>query len=102
MISVLATIELAEGRRDDFLAEFRELVPKVRAEDGCIEYAPWIDIATEIAAQPELRSSTVVVIEKWESLDALQAHLMAPHMMEYRKTVKSMVAGTALQILEPA
>ncbi|NQU21344.1 MAG: antibiotic biosynthesis monooxygenase [Candidatus Nealsonbacteria bacterium] len=102
MISVLATIELAEGRRDDFLTAFGELVPKVAAEEGCIEYAPWIDAATEIDAQPELRSGTVVVVEKWESLDALQAHLMAPHMMEYRKAVKSMVTGTALQILEPA
>ena len=102
MISVLATIELAEGRRDDFLAAFRELVPNVLAEDGCIEYAPWIDVATEIDAQPELRTGTVVVIEKWESLEALQSHLMAPHMMQYRKAVKPMVAGTSLQILEPA
>ncbi|HAB11390.1 MAG TPA: antibiotic biosynthesis monooxygenase, partial [Planctomycetaceae bacterium] len=40
MIFVLATIELAEGRRDDFLAAFQQVVPLVRAEEGCLEYGP--------------------------------------------------------------
>ena len=32
MIHVIATIELHEGRRDDFLAEFHALVPHVLAD----------------------------------------------------------------------
>jgi len=102
MISVLATIEVAEGRREEFLTIFRELVPKVRAEEGCIEYGPWIDLPTTISSQEEPRSNSLVVIEKWESTEALEAHLMAPHMLEYRKASEGLVKGLELEILEPA
>ena len=33
---------------------------------------------------------------------ALEAHLMAPHMLEYRKRVRELVAESSLAILEPA
>jgi len=102
MISVLATIEVADGRREEFLAIFRELVPKVRAEEGCIEYGPWIDLPTTISSQEEPRSNVLVVIEKWESPEALEAHLIAPHMLEYRKASEGLVKGLELEILEPA
>ena len=102
MICVLATIEVAEGRREDFLTAFKQLVPKVLAEAGCIEYGPMVDVETNIPAQPALREDVVTVVEKWENIESLEAHLMAPHMMQYRKTVKEMVQGTVLSVLEPA
>lgn len=102
MITVLATIELAEGRRDEFLAEFQQVVPLVRDEEGCLEYGPTIDAVTGIEKQSPQRENTVVVVEKWESLDALNAHLVAPHMGDYRERVKDLVTGMNLQILEPA
>ncbi len=102
MVIVLATIELAEGRRDDFLAEFHQVVPLVRAEDGCVEYGPAVDAATDIEKQSPLRDNTVVVVEKWESLETLNAHLVAPHMGAYRERVKDLVVGMNLQVLEPA
>ena len=34
MIHVIATIELNAGKRESFLAEFKKVQPKVRAEDG--------------------------------------------------------------------
>ena len=102
MIKVIATIEAEPGRRGAFLAEFEKIVPKVRAEQGCIEYAPWIDVETNIAAQPETRNDVVVIVEKWESLDDLENHLIAPHMLEYRKAVSGLVKNTSLQILAPA
>ena len=102
MIHVLATVELKSGRREDFLSEFHKIVPLVRQEKGCVEYGPAIDTATDISAQGRLRENVVVVIEKWENLPALEAHLIAPHMLEYRGKVKEMVARTQLQILEPA
>ena len=102
MIKVIATIEVADGQREAFLAEFRQIIEPVRAEEGCIEYAPYIDLATPIDAQDDLRASAVVVVEKWESVAALEAHLAAPHMNVYREKVKDMVQGVSLQILEPA
>lgn len=102
MIHVLATIELTPGSRPAFLQEFAALVPLVRAEDGCLEYGAAIDLATLLPAQGPVRENAVIVVEKWRDLAALEAHLMAPHMLAYRGRVKAMVTSTQLQVLEPA
>jgi quinol monooxygenase YgiN len=102
MIVVLATIELVPGKRESFLREFRQIIEPVRAEDGCIEYFPAIDLASGIDAQGAPREDVVVVVEKWSSVAALEAHLMAPHMMAYRPKVKEFVKQVSLQILSPA
>jgi quinol monooxygenase YgiN len=102
MIHVVATIELAEGKRDDFLKRVRQLVPEVRAEKGCMEYGPAIDFPTGIKAQMPLRGNVVVMLEKWQDVKSLEAHLGAPHMLKYREDVKGMVVKTQLQVLQPA
>ncbi|MBA4397913.1 MAG: antibiotic biosynthesis monooxygenase [Syntrophus sp. (in: bacteria)] len=102
MIHVLATVELAEGKRPEFLAEFEKVVPSVRAEKGCSEYGPAIDISSGIPIQAPARENTVVIIEKWSDLEALKAHLVAPHMKTYRDAVKGIVKGMTVQILKPA
>lgn len=102
MICVIATIELVEGRRQAFLSEFRKIVPKVLAEPGCLEYSPMIDVPTGIGLQSPTRPDAVTVVEKWASIEALETHLIAPHMVEYRKAVKDMVIGASLRILTPA
>jgi quinol monooxygenase YgiN len=102
MICVLATIETVAGRRDDLLAVFRDLTPKVRAEQGCIEYAPMIDAPSGLAPQGPLRPNVLVVVEKWESVAALQAHLNTPHMAEFGKQAASLRVGMSLQVLAPA
>jgi quinol monooxygenase YgiN len=102
MIHVLATVELASGQRETFLTEFRRVMPLVRAEDGCLEYGATVDLPTGIAAQGPVRPDVVVIVERWRDLAALQAHLVAPHMTEYRVRVKPLVVRTQLQVLEPA
>lgn len=102
MIHVLATIELHPGNRAAFLEEFRKLIPAVHSEAGCLEYGPAVDLDSGIPAQAPLREEVVVIVEKWESLDHLKAHLVAPHMHDYRPRVSGMIAKTTLAILEPA
>jgi quinol monooxygenase YgiN len=102
MIHVIATITVKPGKRDAFLAEFHRIVPLVHAEAGCIEYGPTVDVASGIAVQGAARENVAVIIEKWESLAALKAHMQAPHMIEYRGRVKDLVEGVTLQILQPA
>ena len=102
MICVVATLELAAGRRDDFIEVFRALVPKVLAEQGCLEYGPMVDVPTSLAAQGEVRQDVVTVVEKWESVEALEAHLIVTHMNEFRSKAKDMIRGMTLQILAPA
>lgn len=101
MIYVIATIEVKPGKREPFLREFHRNVPNVRAEKGCIEYGSTVDLKTDIRVQIPLRENTVTIVEKWESLQALQAHLQAPHMGEYRERVKDIIASVTLQVLEP-
>ena len=102
MIFVIATIELTAGQREPFLAEFHQLMPLVREEEGCLEYGPTVDLPTSLSNQPDERKNVVTIVEKWESLEALEAHLTASHMIDYRRKVKELVQGTTLQILQPA
>lgn len=102
MLHVIATIDLAPGARAKFLAEFHKLVPDVLAEAGCIDYGPAVDFATNIAAQIPPRPDVVTVVERWESIAHLEAHLIAPHMLAYRQRVKDWVKSVTLQVLEPA
>jgi quinol monooxygenase YgiN len=102
VIHVIATVELAPGTREAFLVEFRRIVPLVRAEAGCLDYGPTIDLPTGIAVQSPVRDNVVTVVESWESLDALRAHTVAPHMQEYRARVKDYVIRVQIQVLQPA
>jgi quinol monooxygenase YgiN len=101
MVIVVATVTCISGHRNDFLAEFRRIVPEVLQEDGCIEYGPTIDAATDIGNQ-NTDGNRVTIVEKWESVDALKAHLVAPHMEAYRPKVKNFVESSELRILEAA
>ena len=100
MICVIATIEVVPGRRQEFLAVFQELAPIVRAEKGCVEYLPMVDLPTSIPGQPPVNDNVVTVVEKWESVAALETHLMAPHMAEFRKQTAGLRTGITLRILQ--
>ena len=102
MIHVLATIEVQPGQRAAFLREFHALMPLVHAEHGCIEYGPAVNCPTSIPVQAHLSDDTVMVIEKWSDVAALEAHLKAPHMSDYRVKVKPFVKGVTLRVLQPA
>lgn len=101
MIIVIATVWCKPGQRTAFLAEFNQIVPAVLKEDGCIEYGPTIDAASDLGNQ-NLDENRVTIVEKWESLDALKAHLVAPHMETYRPKVRDFVESSELRVLEYA
>ena len=101
MIHVIVTVELTPGNRDAFLDEFRQVVPQVLEEEGCVDYGPAIDVETNIGAQISNRADVVIIIEKWQSLEHLEAPLIAPHMLEYRPKVKPFIQNSTLQILQP-
>ena len=95
------TLPKRPRKRREFLAEFNKVIPLVKKEQGCLEYGPAVDTPTDITAQCPLRDHVVTVVEKWESLEALNDHLTAPHMTEYRMRVRPFVTGTQLQVLKP-
>jgi len=101
MIHVIASIRVKEGKRDDFLDIFKSNVPSVRAEKGCMGYVPAVDMDTGLPPQV-LDERVVTVLEKWESPDALRAHLKTPHMLAYREKVKDIVEDLSIKVLEDA
>ena len=101
MIHVLAQIETVPGHRDEFLAEFAQVAILVRQETGCIEYGAAMDVPTGILVQNLLGENVVMIVEKWESIEDLKAHLVAPHMSDYRIRIRPHVQGVTLRVLEP-
>jgi quinol monooxygenase YgiN len=96
MIHVLAIITAKPGQRAALLQAFKAIVPIVHAEAGCIEYGPVVDVSN---ADPAFGSDTFVVVEKWESMAALEAHAMAPHMKAYGERTRDLVAKRAVHVL---
>ena len=41
------------------------------------------------------------MVERWESMEVLESHLVAVHMLTYRQRVKDLVESVALQVLVP-
>jgi len=101
MINVIASIHIKEGRRSEYIDIFKSNVPHVLEEKGCIEYVPTLDVPTGLPTQ-ELNNNVVTIIEKWEGLKELQAHLSAPHMLTYKEKVKDLVEKMSLKILKEA
>ena len=102
MIRVVAVITAKPGRREEVLAAFLANVPAVRAEKGCIEYAAHVDAAGIGPFQAKFGPDTFVVLETWENGEALGAHAAAPHMAEYGRKTKELIANRAIHVLSPA
>ncbi len=102
MIHIVAVITAKPGMRESILQAFRANVPAVKAERGCIEYGAAVDLEDGPKFQTKYGPDTLLVIEKWESMDALKAHAVAPHMAAYAATTKEMVASRVIHILSPA
>ncbi len=101
MITVLASIQVKVENIPDFLEIFKANVPRVREEEGCLEYFPAVDVEAGLPGQT-LDANVVTVVEKWEGLEALRGHMGAPHMLAYREKVKDMVEGVSVRILREA
>jgi len=102
MIHVIAVITAKPGKREAILEAFRANVPAVRAEKGCMEYGAALDAENAPPVQAKWAADTFLVIEKWESMDALRAHAAAPHMAAYGARTKELIASRVIHVLSPA
>jgi quinol monooxygenase YgiN len=98
MIQVVVEIVAKAGQREAVLKAFKANVPAVHAEQGCIEYAAFVDAAGFGSLAP-YGDNTFIVIEKWESASHLKAHAKAPHTLEYQAKVKDLIESRTIHVL---
>lgn len=88
MIIISGTITLGEDAHDEMLRLTDELTTATRAEEGNIDYGFWTN-----ASKPGVWH----VYEQWESQEALDAHMGAPHMAEFLGAAAGLgITGTSL------
>ena len=103
MIRVVAILTAKPGRRVELLKLFRANMPAVHAEQGCVEYQPFVDADAGFGGfQAPVGADAFVVLETWESADALKAHAAAPHMTAYGKASKDLIESRKIHIFQPA
>ncbi|MQA16477.1 MAG: antibiotic biosynthesis monooxygenase [Pseudonocardiaceae bacterium] len=83
-VIVVATITPKEGQEDAVESALREAVRGVHLEEGCLRYA--LHRTLDDPAR-------FVMIEKWESAAALDAHSRAAALAELGGRLKGMLAG---------
>ena len=102
MIHVLAFITAQPGQRAALLKAFRANVPAVHAEAGYVQYVAVVDEPGGLPVQTPIGEDSFVVVEQWESLEALRAHGTSEHMVAYGKSVRELVAKRVIHVLSPA
>ncbi len=78
MLIVAGEVVVEEGAIDSARDALRTMEQETRKEDGYITYAFSLDIS---------EPTTMRIFERWESQEALSAHMKTPHMAEFGATV---------------
>lgn len=84
-VVVTAVFHPAEGRRDALIAAFRETIPGVHEEQGCLLYA--IHDAAD---------GTITMIEKWATVEDLDAHGSSPQVEALRAATRPLLGAPAV------
>ena len=84
MIVLMAVLQAAEGRGNDVVEEFKNLVPKVREDPGTIAY-----VINQAVDNPD----KILVYEKYENQEALQYHGQTEHFKAFGQATRGMFAG---------
>lgn len=101
MIYVIAAVDCKDNCKESYLDVLRQNVPNVKAEKGCLQYEPTIDVDSGIDMQGGVRKNVVTIVEAWEDIAALHNHLKAPHMLAYREKAKDLINQVTIQVLKP-
>ena len=89
MVELIITVTTRPGRVAEYVAAFGALALRVRLEEGCVEYDIYVD-SDDARFDNEVRPDTVVLCEKWDSIEALQQHTRSSAaLVEFRQAVKN-------------
>ena len=67
-----------------------------------MEFEPTVDAPGPKDLQTALGDDVLLLVEKWASAEALEAHLQAPHMIEYFASMKDLVAHAVVHVRSKA
>jgi quinol monooxygenase YgiN len=102
MVQLIVSVTTRPGRAADYVAAFAALAPRVRLEEGCIEYDIYVD-STDARFDNKARPDTVILCEKWASIEALQLHTRSSEALnEFRAKVKDIKLDSNYWLLTPA
>jgi quinol monooxygenase YgiN len=101
MLHLVVTMMVKEGRMAEFLELCRWLRPQVLDEPGCLAYDYTRDAVSPFDPEKPLDPNRVTLLERWESANALRAHMQAAHMKEAGAKMKDLRASSEVRILEP-
>lgn len=101
MLIVIADIQIRSGaqHRENVLNAFRRITPVVLQEDGCYGYELLVDHEPDVSYQTKLPDS-ITMLEHWEGIEHLNAHLQTPHMQAYQQQVKDDVLDVKIRIMQ--
>jgi quinol monooxygenase YgiN len=64
-----------------------------------VEYGPAIDAPEFGGFQTPLGPDSYAVVEKWRTADLLRGHAASPHMAEFGKRTRDMIANRVVHVL---
>ena len=84
MIAVVAKIPIQEGKMDEAIAIFKELIPNLKNDPGTEMYNICVD---------KNDPNTIVVVEAYADADALKLHGSTDHFKATNKKLGGVVGG---------
>lgn len=83
-VIVVATFHAAAGKLDELRAALVQAIPAVHGEAGC-----------QLYSIHDAGDDTIVMIEKWDSAELLDAHGVGEPVQELRRLVDGLMSGPA-------
>ena len=84
MITVIAKLSIQEGKTEDTIAKFKELMKKVADEEGTVLYS--------LNRNPN-DPNMIIVVERYKDKQALGAHSATPHFKEFSGKLGEVLAA---------
>ena len=92
MIYVIVELRLKPGTADKAIAAARAGIAETVKESGCISY----DMNQSVTDPARL-----VLLERWESHEALKRHFETPHFKTWRAAAPEFVAERKAEVITP-
>jgi quinol monooxygenase YgiN len=84
MVVVVGRVRTDADKREALVRVGQAIAAASRTEAGCISYRMYEDIE---------RENEFVIVEEWETNEALQQHFATPHVAEFMRAIPATIVG---------